>query len=347
MERIRRRAQELAEGRPNQLPLWPDSKRGAPNPMLRSALFGAIKRGKRRYLEREAIASYGGVEIIYTGARLDQSDFDVFAGALHLAREQPLGDHVRFTERGFLRLIGRGGPDGHSIGKSDRDWLRKVLIRLKATAVEIRNGPHVYVGSLIGDYFRDERTGHYVLIISPAMKALFGSSSYTWLDWRIRQALRGHPLAQWVHGFYASHEQPFPIKLQTLHKLCGSACGGGGLTVAAHRKALLGWRDDSLVPALQAVQATSREAGLTFSWTIDKAGLLQVNSARAGARSGGRQLNKLMSRTAVDKSGGQNPTSAGDRVRRGGIEPSTSGGLDLKLRGTESVHITRKATATR
>jgi hypothetical protein len=38
-----------------QLPIWPEAVRGVPNGVLRSALFGAIKKGPRRYLEREQI----------------------------------------------------------------------------------------------------------------------------------------------------------------------------------------------------------------------------------------------------------------------------------------------------
>ena len=50
-----------------------------------------------------------GIDILYTGPRLDQSDLDVWQGALHLARLAPLGNRIEFTEKSFLRLIGRGG----------------------------------------------------------------------------------------------------------------------------------------------------------------------------------------------------------------------------------------------
>ncbi len=33
------------------LPLWPDDQRAVPNGILRSALFGAIRPGKRRYID--------------------------------------------------------------------------------------------------------------------------------------------------------------------------------------------------------------------------------------------------------------------------------------------------------
>ncbi len=59
------------------LPLWPESVRGVPNGFLRSALFGAIAKGKRRYIDGEQLAALDGIEIRYTGQRLDQGDLDV------------------------------------------------------------------------------------------------------------------------------------------------------------------------------------------------------------------------------------------------------------------------------
>jgi len=142
LETIRRRTTERALASPAQLPLWPEPMRGVPNGILRSALFGAVKRGKRRYMEREAVAAVDGIDLIYTGPRLDQADLDVWEGALHLARLIPLGDRIEFTEKGFLKLIGRGGEGGENIGKSDREWLKKTLARLKANAVEVNQGFH-------------------------------------------------------------------------------------------------------------------------------------------------------------------------------------------------------------
>ena len=37
--------------------------------------------------------------------------------------------------------------------------------------------------------------------------------------------LDGKPLAQWLHGFYASHAQPFPMSIAKLHDLSGSEAG--------------------------------------------------------------------------------------------------------------------------
>ncbi|TXH60427.1 MAG: hypothetical protein E6Q84_04675 [Thiothrix sp.] len=311
IDSIRLKNSERALSSSSQLPLWPEPMRGVPNGILRSALFGAIKRGKRRYVERVAIASIDGVSITYSGPRLDQSDLDVWEGALHLARLIPLGDKIEFTEKGFLRLIGRGGVGGENIGKSDREWLRKSLTRLSANNVELTQGPYGYGGSLIDEYFRDESTGRYILILNPRLKAMFGRDGWTQVDWSIRQALRGHPLAQWLHGFYSTHAAPFPLKVETLHKLCGSETGEDAKTAAEKNKALLGWREDSLIPALNALVKACDLVGQSFTWEVANGDL--VNVSRDPSRS---QLKHLRQKAIKLPKPGK---YKGDRTRtRGG-----------------------------
>ena len=48
-------------------------------------------------------------------------------------------------------------------------------------------------------------------------------AGWTAIDRDIRQKLRRKPLALWLHGFYSSHAQPYPIKVDTLRELTGSA----------------------------------------------------------------------------------------------------------------------------
>lgn len=284
LEAFRQRNTERSIASGSQLPLWPEAMRGVPNGILRSALFGAVRRGKRRYMERQSIASMDGVTIVYTGLRLDQSDLDVWEGVLHLARLTKLGDRIEFTEKGFLRLIGRGGVRGDSIGKSDREWLRKVLARLSATNVEIEQGPYAFCGSLIDEYFRDASSRRYVLILNPRMKVIFNRDSWTQIDWNIRHELRGHPLAQWLHGFYSTHAAPFPVKVETLHKLCGSETGESAKSAAEHHKAIVGWRDDSLEPALEALRMACQRFAGTFVWDICRNGLVHVARSPSAAQ---------------------------------------------------------------
>ncbi len=49
------------------------------------------------------------------------------------------------------------------------------------------------------------------------MRVLFNRDSWTQIDWNIRRALIGHPLAQWLHGFYSTHAaKSIPYKAETL-----------------------------------------------------------------------------------------------------------------------------------
>ncbi len=209
------------------LPDWPEKTRGVPNLCLRSALFGVIKRGRRRAVKGELVASVRGLEILYTGWRLDQGDFDVLAQTLHLVSrhvEKTAGNYVRFKIKGFLRGIGR------QPGKSGREWLKDSLRRLTATAVEINveithryiSETFTYAGSLVDEFYYNDQDQTYFLKINPKLSTLF-DAGWTQLQWQQRVHLK-IDLAKWLHGFYASHREPYPVKVSTLKHLCGSEC---------------------------------------------------------------------------------------------------------------------------
>jgi hypothetical protein len=106
---------------------------------------------------------------------------------------------------------------------------------------------------------------------------LFGRDGWTQVDWNIRSLLRGYPLAQWLHGFYSTHAAPYPLKVGTLHRLCGSETGDGAETAAERHKAISGWRDDSLIPALNALANACEQAGKALSWDISGDELISVS----------------------------------------------------------------------
>ena len=197
-----------------QLPLWPEAKRGAPNAVLRGALFAAVHKD-RRYMDRELLAAQRGITIRFTGKQLDQADLDVWEQALHLVRRQALGTRCRFTEKGFLKALGRQS------GKSGRDWLRSAFARLAGAVVELTQDGRTYGGTLL-EFYRDEDTGRTVLEINPKLAPFFGPTRWTQIDWEQRQRLRAKPLALWLHGFYASHAEPHALTVEYLHNLSGS-----------------------------------------------------------------------------------------------------------------------------
>lgn len=197
-----------------QLPLWPEPDRGVPNSALRGALFAAIQGKNRRYMKRELLDVQEGIQIRFTGMQLDQSDLDVWEQALHLAHCHPLGTRCTFTAYSFLKALGR------ATGKMNHEWLKSVFARLAGAVVEITHDGMTYGGGML-KFYREEHSQLYALEIDPTLRKLY-SAGWTATDWEQRQALRGKPLALWLHGFYSTHAEPFPHKVETLHKLSGS-----------------------------------------------------------------------------------------------------------------------------
>jgi hypothetical protein len=200
----------------HKLKSWPDDIRGAPNEILRSALFGALGKGSRALLEKESIMSPKGQQIRYTGTRLDQIDLTIWLCLLHLARQQTLGQELSFKAYNLLKLMRKTDT-----GKN-RKILHERLLRLKSGGFEITKGNLEYKGRLIGDVYQDARSLAYVLILDAKLHLLFPKDGFTYVNWVIRSALYRQPLAQWLHGFYSSHAKPYPMKVETLQKLCGS-----------------------------------------------------------------------------------------------------------------------------
>jgi hypothetical protein len=259
-ERARARTEErrrAAPARVVRLPVWPEDARTCPSCVLRSALFGVVRRGRRRALEREILATWAGVVIRYTGWRLDQADLDVWLSALHLAREHPLGEPVSVRINAVLRAMGRP-TDGRS-----HEWFKGAVARLTACAVEITAGDKTFGGPLVEGFQRDEATGDHLLHLSPWLAELFEDDALTWLDWEIRRSLEGD-LAKWLHGYIASHRatarSPHRLGLERLRDLCGSETEG-----------LRFFRRD-VREAMQALQA----AGVVAAWCITPGDALEV-----------------------------------------------------------------------
>ena len=237
-----------------QLPLWPEPVRGVPNSVLRSAIFGAIKRGRRTFMQREPLASVDGVEIRFTGPRLDQADLDIWEQCLHLARNGGLGTRIQFSAHGFLKAIQR------STGGKDVEWLKGGFARLASSVVEIKDGKRVYFGPMIHHGTRDDESGHYVIEINPAIVSLYGLDGWSQVELAQRQALKRQPLGQWLHGFYTTHAAPYPMKVETIHRLSGS-----------ENKDLKGFRRE-LREALAKMETATK-----WTWEIDSSDLVQVN----------------------------------------------------------------------
>lgn len=200
------------------LPLWPDAVRAAPNAILRSALFAVVARGKRKTFARyESIATVEGVEIQYKGEALDQADLDVWLTILHLARKHPAGHEFKTTSYALLKMLGRADT------ASNRNRLADRIDRLYECSLKFTYNGGMYKGRLLPEVARDPSNKQWAFSITGRMAALFGRVHYSQVNAAIRRALDGKPLAQWLHCFYSSHAKPYPMNIDTLLRLSGSA----------------------------------------------------------------------------------------------------------------------------
>jgi hypothetical protein len=254
-----------------QLPFWSDDQRAVPNGLLRSALFGAIRPGKRRYIDGEIIAALAGIELKYTGQKLDQGDLDVWAALLHIARVMNLGNICYVSTYEILSLL-----DLADTG-SNRKILYKCLTRLRATAIELKQGRYGYLGGLVNEAERDELTGKMKIVFNPRIIALYQYDQYTQIDFHLCNQLKS-PLAKWLFRFYSTHANPFPYEVETIYSLCGSEA-----------KSLKDFKNDTLAKALNEVSEVSRKFGKRFeSKIID----MKLHVIKSCSTSQGRFLKK-------------------------------------------------------
>jgi len=196
--------------------LWGNEKRGVPSSILRSALFGVVQRGRREYLDGVEIASWGKTSIKFTGKKLQQSDQDVWMACVEACKREKKTE-VMIGQRELSRLTGRKGKDTARLFTD--------LKRLTFAGIEIEDGRYTYIGTLIHDAIRDEKTGKIALSINPKMMGLFGAGA-THIEVEQRHALSGD-LSKWMQGYVMSHEStwrtPHFINIDKLQSLCGSS----------------------------------------------------------------------------------------------------------------------------
>lgn len=201
------------------LPISKKSQIPVPNLILRSALFGVVAKGTRKFEKSVLKATINGYQVKYTGEQLDQADLDVWLECLQRCQKKPLGNKVIFSSNDFLKSISR------NTGKSDHEWLKSVFLRLRVSDIEISDGKYTYAGGLIFEHYRDEETGKNIVVLNPKIVACFDDNAWTGLTKALRLKLKGKPLTQWLYSFYSTHAKPLAIKVETLKYLCGSERG--------------------------------------------------------------------------------------------------------------------------
>jgi TrfA protein len=277
-QRIEARAEEARNAREaaslvaiKQLPLWADDIRGVPCAVLRGALF-TVNREREVFKRRTLVASLTNMEIRFTGVRWNQSDLDVWENLVHIAKLVPLGERLYFSAHSLLKLLGR------DVGGGDHETLKDDLTRLQGGIVEITwlDKRKTYSSGLVTKCFKDEETDMYALELPRELMSMYVEGT-TPIHWEQRQRLGASSLAKWLHGFYASHSDPYAYKVKTLQKLCGSTT-----------KDLRSFRQ-SLRIALDKL----KDIGFVYRWEIsDTDSVMVYKSARTSARAEMRRTNE-------------------------------------------------------
>lgn len=235
------------------LPYFPDSQWAVPVYLLRSSLFGVIKKGPRKFLEGVKLVTWGMVTIKFTGPQLNQYDLDVWCHCLSLLKPEFAGNCINFKLREFARAIGRDGS-----GKSLKE-IQTSLMRLNVSLIELHiaydNGKRtIYNGTLImKSIIEDSKT--WQIALNPDMIRVFINAT-SWLDRGARKSIKGD-LAKWMYGFVSTHEalphKPLKVSLEKIQALSGSQ-------IASERKF-----KQSLSIGLKHLQSLS----LVHSWVIE------------------------------------------------------------------------------
>ena len=198
----------------------PKTATGTSVSFVRSAVFGMVKRGKRRLVGDEKLSSNGGFDIYFTGYEVDQNDLSTFMAVCDLYREEP--DKVEF---GVLRckmysIVKR-------LGLHENSKMRKIiterLVRLTKAHVAVVSGSKIVAGTILSTFYTDEETGDVLIRPNVELQNLFLGREWQLIDKKVRYALGSNQLAMWLHAFYSSHKAPiFRYNVETLKDLCRS-----------------------------------------------------------------------------------------------------------------------------
>jgi TrfA protein len=249
-----------------QIPLWSEEHRPVLHDLVRSALFTCGQKDARMDLKAKPIYALEHIRITYTGEELRQRDYDVYLQILHLSRGTTVDNRqewVEFDARALIKLLG-WTQNSRSLLE-----LRETIRRLTACALEVTRArsktsvPVVYGGPLLLKYAGaqegsfDEVT-FWKVQINIEVAAQLKPGDYTRIDWQIRAQLS--PLEKWLHAFYSTNQNPYPMKVETIHKLCGSRMA----EIKFFRR------------AIKAALNRLAEVGFLASWQIDSTDKVKV-----------------------------------------------------------------------
>ena len=251
-----------------QFPIFPTEARPVVNDLASSALFAAIQGKDRQLLNDVTIATTSDEQIIFSGEQFNQDDHDVFMQLVSVASSRPPGEYVTATAHSLLKALGRG------MSGKEHKQLEAEIERLVKGTVKVKSPRFTYIGHLIDDAVKDEKTGYWVFRLNETLLLLYNADCYTLIGWQDRLQLKGKELARWLQLWIARYAAPYPVKVAWLWEQSGSKT-----------KELREFRR-LLQKALDHLQA----AGYVKTWRIDEKDLVHIDRGDAISDSQRRKL---------------------------------------------------------
>ena len=207
----------LATPLQQQLPEIFEERRAIPNSLLRGALFGIVKKGKRAIVENQKIFTMSQYDLAFSGAELDQNDLEVWDTLIYLAKKKQIDSELVITLYELRKQM------GYAQTRSAYQKIIERAKRLKFATVEIKHENYTYMGNLIDEVLIDEKSdGKLVIKFNKKLSSLFSDKDYTIISMDIRKQIGENQLARWLYNFYESHKHPIPFTIEYLKELCRS-----------------------------------------------------------------------------------------------------------------------------
>lgn len=187
-----------------------------PNVLLRSSLFGVVKPGVRKIYNNYEIPAIGDIKIKITGQQLDQADFDLWTYFINLYKGKKVNEPIIMTKYAIVKALGK------SDNKANYDWLDLSLKRFVSLLVEINGNNYKYYGHFIEKVWIND-DGALVIYMDEQVSNFYINKEWTNIYPEIRLEFGKNQLAKWLYSFFSSHKKPYPHKIDTIHKLCGSS----------------------------------------------------------------------------------------------------------------------------
>lgn len=205
-----------------QIASWDDDLRGIPNDLARSAVFTTKNKNQKRVICEDLLIFHYNqeVEITYTGIELRADDDElVWMQILEYSKHSPLGTNVDFTLYQLCNDLGWHLTPFY--------YKRAIscLKRLKATCFTIKSPRYTKLKnlSLVGDFDVQQvgkKKAICTVVLDPYLVVLFANDHYSKVVWSKYRSLS--PTARRLFDYFASHQKPYPLKLETFRLMCGS-----------------------------------------------------------------------------------------------------------------------------